>query len=105
MRAALSRGDPPEHRIVLQSGASLHYDTLIVATGAQPYPAFTHGITFDREHDAAEFDELLADVDARLAPHVAIVVPEHVGWTLPAYELALSTAAYGRRPHGRQVDV
>jgi sulfide:quinone oxidoreductase len=105
VRDTLSRIDAPEHRIVLQSGASLEYDTLCVATGARPYPAFTHGITFDREHDAVEFDELLADVDARLAPHVAIVVPEHVGWTLPGYELALSIAAYGRRPHGRRVGV
>jgi sulfide:quinone oxidoreductase len=105
VRGTLSRVDGPEHTVALQSGASLEYDTLIVATGARPYPAFTHGITFDREHDAAEFDELLADVDARLAPHVAIVVPDHVGWTLPAYELALSTAGYGRRPAGREVAV
>jgi sulfide:quinone oxidoreductase len=104
-RDALHRVDAAAHRIVLQSGASLDYDMLIVATGARPYPAYTHGITFDREHDAGAFDALLADVDERLAPHVAIVVPERVGWTLPAYELALSTAAYGRRPHGRRVAV
>ena len=105
LRGALSRIDAAAHQVVLGSGASIEYDTLLVATGAHPYPAFAHGITFDREHDGAEFDELLADVDARLAPHVAIVVPQHVGWTLPAYELALSTAAYGRRPHGRQIAV
>jgi sulfide:quinone oxidoreductase len=105
VRDALTRIEAPAHRIVLQSGASLEYDTLIVATGAQPYPAFAHGITFDREHDAAEFDELLADVEARLAARVAIVVPQHVGWTLPAYELALSTAAYGLRPQGPRVAV
>jgi sulfide:quinone oxidoreductase len=105
VRDAVRRVDGPGHRVMLGSGASLEYDTLIVATGARPYPAFTHGITFDREHDPAEFDGLLSDVDARLAAHVAIVVPEHVGWTLPAYELALSTAAHGRRPHGRKVAV
>jgi sulfide:quinone oxidoreductase len=105
VRDALSRVEGPERRVILQSGAELEYDTLLLATGARPYPAFTHGITFDREHDAAEFDELLSDVDQRLAPHIAIVVPEHVGWTLPAYELALSIAAYGRRPHGRRVAV
>ena len=105
VRDALSLVDGAEHRAVLRSGAALEYDTLLLATGARPYPAFTHGITFDREHTAADFDELLADVDARLAPHIAIVVPEHVGWTLPAYELALSIAAYGRRPQGRRVAV
>jgi sulfide:quinone oxidoreductase len=105
VRDAVSRVEGAEHRVVLQSGAEREYDTLLLATGARAYPAFAHGITFDREQDAAEFDELLADVDARLAPHVAIVVPEHVGWTLPAYELALSIAAYGRRPQGRRVAV
>jgi sulfide:quinone oxidoreductase len=105
VRDALSRVEGSERRVILQSGGELEYDTLLLATGARPYPAFTHGITFDREHDAAEFDELLSDVDQRLAPHIAIVVPEHVGWTLPAYELALSIAAYGRRPHGRRVAV
>ena len=105
VRDALSLVDGAEHRAVLRSGAALEYDTLLLATGARPYPAFAHGITFDREYDAAGFHELLADVDARLAPHIAIVVPEHVGWTLPAYELALSIAAYGRRPQGRRVAV
>src|SRR3954468_6950801 len=105
VRDALSRVEGPERRVILQSGAELEYDTLLLAPGGRPYPAFTHGITFDRENDAAEFDELLSDVDQRLAPHIAIVVPEHAGWTLPAYQLALSIAAYGRRPHGRRVAV
>src|SRR4051794_40205343 len=84
---ALSRVDGPERTVVTQSGTEIRYDALFVAIGGRPYPAFTHGVTFDRETDAATFDELLSDVDTRLAPHVAIVVPEHVGWTLPAYEL------------------
>ena len=105
VRDALIRVDGPARTAILRTGASLPYDTLLIATGAHPYPAFAHGITFDRNTQAAEFDELLSDVDARLAPHVAIVVPEHVGWTLPAYELALAIAADGRRPHGRRIAV
>src|SRR3954453_3480677 len=100
VRDALVRVDGPARTAILRTGASLQYDTLLIATGAHPYPAFAHGVTFDRDTEAAEFDELLSDIDARLAPHVVIVVPEHVGWTLPAYELALSIAAYGRRPLG-----
>src|SRR4051794_39333145 len=105
VRDALSRVDGARRTAVLRSGAELPYDTLLAAIGGRSYPAFTHGITFDREHDAAEFDELLSDVDARLAPRVAIVVPEHVGWTLPAYELALSIAACGRSAYSRPVAV
>ena len=102
---ALSRVDGPARTAVMQSGTEFRYDTLLLAIGARPYPAFAHGVTFDRGTEAAAFDELLSDVDARLAPHVAIVVPEHVGWTLPAYELALSIAAYGQGPYGRPVTV
>src|SRR3954447_23295111 len=69
VRDTLIRVDAPARTVVLGSGASLPYDTLLIATGARPYPAFTHGITFDREHEAAGFDELLSDIDARLAPH------------------------------------
>src|SRR3954471_23546746 len=105
VRDALAHVDAPARTVTLQSGAELAYDTLIVAIGARPYPAFANGITFDRAHDPAEFDELLTDVDAGMAPRVAVVVPETVGWTLPAYELALSTAAYGRYPAGREIAV
>jgi sulfide:quinone oxidoreductase len=105
VRDALAHVDAPARTVTMRSGAELHYDTLIVAIGARSYPAFANGITFDRRDDAAAFDELLEDIDSSMAPRVAIVVPDHVGWTLPAYELALSTAVYGRRPRGRDIAV
>jgi sulfide:quinone oxidoreductase len=105
VRDALAAVDPGGRTVTLSSGATLAYDTLVIALGAHAYPAFGHGITFDREHEPAAFDELLEDIDARLVPRVAVVVPEHVGWTLPAYELALSTRAYGLSPRGRDIDV
>jgi len=105
IRDALAAVDPEARTVSLSSGATLDYDTLVLALGAHAYPAFGHGITFDREHEPGAFDELLADIDARLVPRVAVVVPEHVGWTLPAYELALSTRAYGLSPRGRDIDV
>jgi sulfide:quinone oxidoreductase len=105
VRDALAAVDPGARTVTLSSGATLAYDTLVIALGAHAYPAFGHGITFDREHEPAAFDELLEDIDARLVPRVAVVVPEHVGWTLPAYELALSTRAYGLSPRGRDIDV
>jgi sulfide:quinone oxidoreductase len=105
VRDALAEVDPDAGTMSLCSGATLEYDTLVLALGAHAYPAFAHGITFDREHEAGAFDELLADIDARLVPRVAIVAPEHVGWTLPAYELALSTRAFGMTPRGRTIEV
>jgi sulfide:quinone oxidoreductase len=90
----------PDMRAVRTAADALvPYDVLIVATGAQAHPAFQDGITFDRETSPEDFDEALADLGAGLAPHVAIVVPDGVTWTLPAYQLALQTAAWGRAHH------
>ncbi|HET6508102.1 MAG TPA: FAD-dependent oxidoreductase [Baekduia sp.] len=90
---------PGDHQVAIAGRAPVDYDELIVATGARPYPAFEDGVTFDRDLSGEEFDEALADLAHGLAPHVAIVVPTGVGWTLPAYELALLTAAWGARHH------
>jgi sulfide:quinone oxidoreductase len=93
---------PDVHQVRTAGGALVPYDVLVVATGARPYPAFQDGITFDRELSPEDFDEAMADLDEGLAPHVAIVVPDGVAWTLPAYALALLTAAWGRRRHAAE---
>jgi sulfide:quinone oxidoreductase len=105
VRDGLAAVDPATSTIRLQSGADLEYDSLVLALGAIPYPAFGSGVTFDRERDAESFDEFLVDVDDRFVERVAIVIPERVGWTLPAYELALGIADFGSRPTGRSIDV
>jgi sulfide:quinone oxidoreductase len=105
VRDALTEVAADRTRVILRSGRQLQYDSLVVALGAQRYPAFANGVSFDRERDPAALDELLADIDTRFVEHVALVVPEGVEWTLPAYQLALSIAAFGRRPLGRELNV
>jgi sulfide:quinone oxidoreductase len=56
-------------------------------------------VTFEREVSPEDFDDVLAELTDGTAPHVAIVVPDGVSWTLPAYELALLTAAWAERHH------
>lgn len=80
-------------RLQLASGAPLGYDVLVMALGARRTPAFEHGVAFDRELEPEDFDDVLADLDDGLAPRIAFVVPDGVLWTLPAYELAVLTAA------------
>ena len=85
-----------DRRVVeLGDGSDLEYDVLIVAVGAHKVPAFEHGVSFDRDASAGEFDEVLRDLRDGIAPRVAVVVPDSVTWTLPAYELALLTRAWG----------
>ncbi len=89
-----------ERRLDLASGASVTYDGLLLALGGTPFPAYAHGITFDRPGDPEPFDELLKDVEGGLVRDVAFVVPDATGWTLPAYDLTLILRAWaGRRGH------
>jgi sulfide:quinone oxidoreductase len=78
--------------VVLGDGSELGYDALLVALGARSVPAFDHGSTFH----AHLFEEILSDIRDDLARDVTIVVPRGALWSLPAYELALMTAAWGR---------
>jgi sulfide:quinone oxidoreductase len=93
VRDAVARIDPVEHVAHLQSGDVLAYDALVLAVGAFAYPAYEHGACFEHSHDPAALDDVVADLRAGLAERVAIVVPPGCAWTLPAYELALMTAA------------
>ncbi|HSD82202.1 MAG TPA: FAD-dependent oxidoreductase [Solirubrobacteraceae bacterium] len=102
---AVVRVRPGERTVALASGAELPYDALVVAVGARAVPAYEHGVTFDRELEAASFDEALGDVGAGLAPSVAVVVAPGVSWTLPAYELSLMTAAWGAAARAEGVRV
>ena len=97
--------DPGAHEVLLGDGRRLPYDVALLAVGALAYPAFEHGITFDRAVDPQPFDELLEDLQAGLVPSVAIVVPPGTTWTLPAYELAVLTATWAEKSRAGGVRV
>jgi len=89
------RVEAQEVRVV--GGDVLAYDGLLLAIGGVPFPAYAHGVTFDRPGDPAAFDELLSDVLVGLVDDVAFVAPDARGWTLPAYELAFLLRGWARR--------
>ncbi|MDX6664265.1 MAG: sulfide:quinone oxidoreductase, partial [Solirubrobacteraceae bacterium] len=61
-------------RVVLTVGGHmLPYDSLLLAVGGIGFPAYGHGITFDRPGDPAAFMILLDDVRAGLVASVAFV--------------------------------
>jgi sulfide:quinone oxidoreductase len=96
VRDAIARVERDDRVVHLRSGGELTYDVLVLAVGAFPYPAYEHGVCFERAHDAEAFAEVVADLEADLAQGVAIVVPPGCTWTLPAYELALMVAALAK---------
>jgi sulfide:quinone oxidoreductase len=92
-RDAVARVERDDRVVHLQSGDDLVYDRLVLAVGAFPYPAYLHGVCFQRAHDAEAFDGVIADLRTGRAERIAIVIPPGCTWTLPAYELALMVAA------------
>jgi sulfide:quinone oxidoreductase len=105
VRASVAGVDPAAREVLLDDGDRIGFDAALLAVGAVAVPAYEHGVNFDRAKDPEPFDELLEDLRAGLAPSVAVVVPPGTTWTLPAYELALLTAAWGAqvRPEGVRV--
>jgi sulfide:quinone oxidoreductase len=76
------------------SGAVLRYDALLLACGAVPEPAVAGALTFRGPADSAPMRDLLGEIERGEVTRVAFAVPWGAVWALPAYELALMTAAH-----------
>jgi sulfide:quinone oxidoreductase len=75
-------------------GGALPYDALLIACGAQPKPALEGALTFRGPADVERIERLLAEIEGGDARRVAFAIPPGAVWSLPAYELALMTAAW-----------
>ena len=94
---ALDSVDVVSREAHLTTGAVLEYDALLLACGGIPRPAVPGALTFRGPVDTDAFGELLAELENGAARRVAFVVPWGATWALPAYELALMTAAWVER--------
>lgn len=74
------------------SGRTLRYDTLLVALGARPVPAFEDAETIGDDAADAMLHGIRADLEEGYLKRVAFVAPSSVVWSLPLYELAILTA-------------
>jgi sulfide:quinone oxidoreductase len=81
--------DVAGYRVGLADGTTLAYDRLLLAPGARPALPYTGARVLG-------FGALPQELAASSGGSVAIVVPPGASWTLPAYELALLTAAHRR---------
>jgi sulfide:quinone oxidoreductase len=92
VRDALAEVDPAARRITGREGASLAYDSLLVAIGARPEAVYRHAITFGTERAPEALAGLLGDLEQGYLKRVAFVIPSTLAWTMPLYELAVLTA-------------
>jgi len=75
-------------------GGAVPYTTLLIACGAVPKPAIQGALTFRGPGDTGKIERLLAEIEAGEVRRVVFAVPAGAVWSLPAYELALMTAAW-----------
>ena len=86
--------DAARHLAYTSPGGVVPYATLLLACGARPINAVRGALTFRGPADTPTIEALLAEIAAGFARRVAFVVPTGAVWGLPAYELALMTAAW-----------
>ena len=90
--ASLARVDPDRRIAYTDEADALEYDALVIATGATLERPLPHALTFGID-DSSAINDLLLDLEEGYDDGVAFVVPPGACWPLPAYELALMTAA------------
>lgn len=93
-RDRLAAVDTWARRATTETGHELEYDALIVALGVEAAPAVPGAVTFRDERSVAGVEQLLTELRDDVVRTVAYIVPAGVAWSLPAYELALLTAAW-----------
>jgi sulfide:quinone oxidoreductase len=96
----LAAVDAEAHEAVTADGERLGYDAIAVAIGARPVEAVEGGITFANPADVEPMRALVEKAAGGELASIAFAVPkEACFWPLPAYELALMTAAQAPDAH------
>jgi sulfide:quinone oxidoreductase len=86
--------DSARHLAYVAPGGPLEYSKLLIACGAAPKPAIDGALTFRGPADTVKIERLLTEIQTGDVERVAFAVPAGAVWSLPAYELALLTAAW-----------
>ena len=75
------------------AGTTMPYDALLIACGAAPITAVPGAFTFRGPSDTDRVRALLKEIEEGEVQRIVFAVPWGSVWALPAYELALLTAA------------
>lgn len=85
----------PQRRTVKTGAGTLHYDVLVLATGALAAHAVDGALTFDGPAAVPYATDLLDRLPD--GGRLAVVVPAGVSWSVPAYELAMLAGRWAAR--------
>jgi sulfide:quinone oxidoreductase len=103
--ASLQAVEPDRGRIAVSGGATVSYDSVIVAVGARRCAWLPGALQFTGAAAVSSFRELLARLERGDLARVAFVAPVGLGWTLPTYELALLTASWVAERHLTEIEL
>jgi sulfide:quinone oxidoreductase len=88
---------PAAREVDRRDGPPVAYDALLLAVGAHPLAALPEALPFGGFRDVPPLMQAIEGLTPGRRHSIAFVAVSGIGWTLPLYELALMTAAYGRR--------
>jgi sulfide:quinone oxidoreductase len=97
--------DEWRHVAHTSQNTEISYDKLLVACGAVPAPAISGALTFRGPADIEKIEHLLAEIAHGGLDSVVFAIPWGAVWSLPAYELALLTAAHLDERGARNVEL
>jgi sulfide:quinone oxidoreductase len=84
----------PDGRVVhTDAGTEIPYDALLLALGARLYARYPNAVTIDDKRMDEQLHGLIQDIEDGFVHSLVFVIPSGHAWALPAYELALMTAA------------
>jgi sulfide:quinone oxidoreductase len=91
-RGSVVSVDVERRQVATNRGEFVHYDELIVATGARASEAIRGALTFTGPSDTRALGKLLDACESGEVDSVVFALPTVAAWALPLYELAIMTA-------------
>ena len=91
-RGSVVSVDVGRRQVATNGGEFVHYDELIVATGARTSDAIRGALTFTGPSDTRALGELLDACERGEVESVVFALPTAATWALPLYELAIMAA-------------
>jgi sulfide:quinone oxidoreductase len=91
-RGTVVEVDAERHRVVLRDGGAVAYETLVLALGATPVPAYDDALHLGLDA-GAKLEALHDEIADGTVERIAFVAPSSTGWLVPLYDAALLTSS------------
>ncbi|MDO8213580.1 NAD(P)/FAD-dependent oxidoreductase [Conexibacter sp. CPCC 206217] len=105
VQAAAVAVDGDMRTVTTSAGDTLHYDALVLATGACADVGLPNAVTFFADTDTDGMRWIVRELEDHTLRSIAFVVQPGSGWPLPLYELALMTAHHAATVGAGDVEI